>query len=380
MFRRVVSAMCSMIVIVFRRPLDLMDKICCDYLFPPRTTAQASIEPGVTVLHRFGTQPAQIQVRLFAQSQSLLANIESLSSATGLALTWNDVARKRCEVHQQLAIIESGSLARVLDLLLTPVDLAWSSDDSRMAIQDPNELDDDALANFIWQRADRAARYASTHYAGHPLAPFVSLSIGNAAFRRGDFAAAEAAYRQLLQLPPSSPTRMEAMFNLAKTLGNLDQPRDALKMFYRAADAGQGHPLRAASYLFAGRLHIELGAVNESVRPLMRAAALAEDDLTKQVAAVTLASAYLLADNPHAANTALMRFRKSLVGDAWEGVAALVSSLARLQVAAGTDGLRHGRGLITALQQVQPSDFFGDFGHLLIGACAADQRTAAANG
>ena len=334
---------------------------------PPGPQTAVAIEPGVAVLYRLGPRPAQTQVRIALTRQSLLEIIEVVAEATGLRVNWTEEARTRCQVPGRPVLAENCSLATLLDHLLIPVGVAWTWADGQVLVRRPQGIDNQELSRVMWERAERAARFASSTHPSHRLAPFVYLTIGNASFRRGDHASAEATYRQLLQLPASGPTRIEATFNLAKALWNTGKQHEALQMFYRAADMGQGHPLRAAAYLYAGRLLLESGKITESIRPLMRAASLAQTELGKQAAAVTLSSAYLLADNPHAANTVLMRFRQTLDGNDFEGIAALVAAFARLQVAKPEDRFRHGRAVVTSLHHVSPTDFFGSFGYLVVG-------------
>ena len=99
----------------------------------------------------------------------------------------------------------------------------------------------------------------------------------------------------------------------------------------------------------------------------MRATALATDAATKSTAALTLSSAYFLADNPHAANTVLMEQQAPLKTSAFRGAAALLTGMVQLTVAGESPEDVSGRAVVTALNQVVPEDFFGDSGYLLIG-------------
>ncbi|MGB6043877.1 MAG: hypothetical protein WBF93_12030, partial [Pirellulales bacterium] len=160
----------------------------------------------------------------------------------------------------------------------------------------------------------------------------------------------------------------EASFNEAKAhllLGDLNGSRIA---FLEVVDALQGHPLEPAAYLYIGRLDLDSGKPRVASTALKRALSLSTQKEIRQVAAVTLASAYLLWEKPHAANGVLMEHHAILDNSPYAATAAFLSALARFNA---LDDLQRnevtGRNLIVTATHTDAKTFFGMHGFLLLG-------------
>ncbi len=154
----------------------------------------------------------------------------------------------------------------------------------------------------------------------------------------------------------------------------LGHPDEARQMFLRTVDAGQSsNPIRVASYLYTGRLLIEMGRSKNAVNLLMRGLMLSENTDLEPRAAMALASCYLLTSQPQAAASVLMERRDKLDTETYRDAAAFLSTAATFNAAILADRReREGQKVLGALSRFDASKQFGCHWNLIAAAIAEE--------
>ena len=296
--------------------------------------------------------------------------------ATSMGWQWSAGEEVRQVLHARTARIhlQDVTVEALLTLLLEPLHLTWEYNQRMLTIRRVEVAPDTATSTpDDYGRMERSLRSVLAFYPNHVLAPHAYLALGNLAVVQNQFDRAASAYREVAQRFPSHSIGQLAFFNLAKLMLRQQRTTEAMDAFYRVIDERTGQTLEPATYLFLGRLHLEAGNLREAVRELSRALSLATSAETASAASLTLASAYLLMDNPHSANMALMERRDMLQDEGNRELAALLAAVARLRAdSSETEIYRRGRDVTSAIAHVAPADFFGDFGYLLLGDVYAE--------
>lgn len=319
----------------------------------------------IDVLYQIGQQPSQTQLNVWLQRQPVTGSIEAVADKLGLAVRFSAAAKDALLNREQAIQLPNASLATFLDLMLAQFDLVWNFEDQQLSIVSTAECE---KSQVLADRAARTLRRAVAEFPNSPLAPFVYLALGNSAYLQRDWLEAEGHYRQILRQYAEASVAVEANFNLAQVNVALGNRQDALNTFYNVVDMAPGHYLATPAYVYVGTMHIESGNVAAAIRPLLRAAKLSHTPVDEAIAATTLASAYLLADNHHAANTVLMEYRTAVAEGSQRRAAALIAAMARLETSASATGsIQQGRALVTAINRVAPSDFFHAASWLVVG-------------
>jgi hypothetical protein len=138
-------------------------------------------------------------------------------------------------------------------------------------------------------------------------------------------------------------------------------------------DRSPGHELALLACLRIGRLYLEDNDPVGATRPLRRAMAAAPQSGTLAGAAVTLAAACLLTDNPRAARAALREARDSLTAEPYRGTAAFLDALARYRLLPESRrGHRESGEVLAAILAFREPAVLGPAGALLIGRAYGD--------
>lgn len=328
-------------------------------------------DPPLAELHvalRFGESPTDVQIRGRADEQPVRHLVQALAALLDLSL--HDSPPVRQLLAGRTAAMHTSGIAAgsALDALLYPLGLTWElRSENELFIQPVQATPDGNPQASQLAVTRRALHDAVTAHPNHHLAPLSYLLLGNLAVASVEWDAGLAWYQQAMRQHPLSPYRAELWMNQAKVYmlqGQLDAAREAL---YHVVDGSRGHPLEGVAYLFLGRLLLEEGETHLAIRPLLRAASLSQSSI-QAASATSLASAYILTGNPHAAALALQEYSTALVGSHQHDVAAYLSSLARYEASRSQpDHLMQGRALVASATHVRPKQFFGDYGYLLIG-------------
>lgn len=264
----------------------------------------------------------------------------------------------------------------VLDALLTPSELTWSFVDGvvriemrqktvpeRSADQESqlSEGADESLSRSQLKTALRFQRLAVNLAPDHPRSAVSYVLQGTTAARLGEIEQAVGLLQSTVELFPRSPARGVATFNLGKAALIQGDRQNALKYFYATVDNASGVEADTLAYLYIGRILLENDVPEHAIGPLMRGLALAEETKYEAAAALLLAEAWLLKGNANGANTVLLDHRAAFelnentaqVSSArkrnQKQRAALISNLARFWGSTGSQRIREGRAVLTAL-------------------------------
>jgi tetratricopeptide (TPR) repeat protein len=216
-------------------------------------------------------------------------------------------------------------------------------------------------------------RFACTYSSHHPWAVASALELGRVAAYRGEPEAGIRNIRKAIEQFPRSDFLAVGWFNLGKLELQMGRHEESLQAFYRAADLLSAQSLEPVSYLYVGRLHLERELPREAISPLTRALVLAEGTPYESMAALQLASAYLMLQHYQRANEILMEHRSSFKVPSRHDQAAFLCSLIRYRAAVDeTDRFREGATLIGTLTNLNVKDCFGGHWWYLAGLAYRD--------
>ena len=321
-------------------------------------------------LHGKSRTPRSTLLSVGYPNQPGIGLIDLLSSATGWKFQPSEPAvevlsAKRINVH-----LRDKTAAELLWLVLEPVGLSWSFENDTVVIDRPEAFDRMSLKQLLQQRTRDLLLNAITESPSHKLAPYAYLALGNLSMIEGRFDAAATFYNELGEKHENHEMHYLASYNLAKLSLIRNQKKEASRGFYRVVDMGPSASLIALSYMFLGRISMEQNDLAEAKKEFSRCLVSARDPDVEATAAATLASAYLLDDEPgsaEAANAILMDHREPLGREDYLTRAIFLSSLTRFRTAIRPSEIqRRRRELTSAVMRVEPETFFGDFGFLLV--------------
>ena len=328
---------------------------------------------GVRVLSRIQNDPTTIRVAIRFDDKPLPSLVEELLSEVSLQLQWESLLRPQRPIS--LVVVDS-DLATVLDGLLEPIGLTWIADGMRVRILETRKLPSDVRSQEALRRAKRQCHNALALFPDHPASIQSYFLLGNIAFLSGDDERASEYYRQILRNSRDLEVLGDTWFNHAKALFRRGLADDANTAFTKVVDHARGRDVEAIAYLYLSDAAANVGDVDLAVKHVVRAVSIAKETEVRQLAVVTLAAAYLMAENPLAANRTLMDHRNLLKFSPFHGNAIFLSSLARLRAASDlTERFHRGRTLTESLPEVVPERFFTSMGVILLGQAYAEIGT-----
>ena len=339
---------------------------------------QTSANPqrtSVSLVYQYGFDPTEIQLAAQLPKSPVRSLVEQLANAAKLQVVWSQAADKVAMGRATALASSSANLAVLLDTLLTKYDLIWQMSENSIQILSRAEFSSPEKLRKIDNRiAQRLLQHSVANHPEHSLAFFAHLALGNLQFEKEEYASAAAIYRHCIERFPRSTNTSIAEFNLAKSLMNGGDRSDALDLFFQVGDGTHGHPIQSPTNAFAGQLLLEDGNVSDSVRPLMRALSTATTPSANSRSALLLASAYLSADNPHAATQVLMESRDMLKdNDRVAALGAFLNAYAIFKVANDDVGIsQSGRNLINSLSDLDGAFDLEEYWYLLIGRALHD--------
>lgn len=307
--------------------------------------------------------------------------IDEIIAACGLEASWSRVASQA--VRRQVTDVKVGSksASTVLDFLSSETDLLWTEKDGKILIKSGTEATAAEQNNWDRERARRALWGAITAYPESRLSPFAVLALGNLD-QLTDPIEATARYDEALRQTRVSSVRLAAVFNRSKVAMRANRLDEAAAGFDSAAQFGNGTVIAAVALLHHAKLELEIGNYKRAVSPLLRAVAYldvssaaaakihrwTDRDDALAMTAHTLSVAWLMNDNPMAANEALMRHRKVLKTEPFRDATAFLTALASYRLTnTEPERLAEGRPLVTAVTRMTPQSLFSSVGTALIG-------------
>ncbi|HWG43732.1 MAG TPA: tetratricopeptide repeat protein [Gemmataceae bacterium] len=321
---------------------------------PPEIVA---VQPGTASL-----------VRISVNQMPLASLLDRLAEQAHLRIDWTARARQQIEGRSVVVALEQTSLTDALRVLAEPLGLVWTIQSGKLAFSSEEEASPAALKLLRLDNARRALREAVLLYQRHPLTPAAYLELGDLEALAGRIDEALAWYGRLIREWPRTPLVIEAQFNLGLLHTRRSDRAAARQAFYRVVDRAPAHELAPLAYWRIGRIYLDEGDPQQALSPLRRALRSGPGSPTHAAAAITLAAAHLLTDNPRAANTVLLEHRELVSQEHYRNAAAFLDTLARFR--AITDRRmrqRESSELLTALLTVRDDPIVGPSGLVLMG-------------
>jgi TolA-binding protein len=314
-------------------------------------------------------------VRIFVTQMTLTSVLDRLAEQARLRIEWSALARRQVEDRSLIVALDGTSLPEALRLLVEPLGLVWNLEDGKLSFTSEEETASKVLKSRRLDNARRVLRNALHNYPRHALTPEAYLELGNVEAATGHLDEAIGWYGRVTREWPRSPLLVEAHYNLGLILYRQGDRAAARQAFYRVVDRAPAHELAPLAYWRVGRIYLEEGEPEQALSPLRRAGSLPSGVWgqggawsAQAAAALTSASAYLLTDNPRAANAVLRENREVVNHDRYRNAAAFLDTLARFRTA--TDQRRRQReavDLLAALMAVHDDPLLGPEGLALMG-------------
>ena len=239
--------------------------------------------------------------------------------------------------------------------------------EGRLEISSEHELPQGILRPYRATLAQRALRDALLACPGQTLTPAAFLELGNFDFRKDNLADAVGWYERLIRECAHSPETLEAHYNLGLAQRRLGEHAAARSAFYHVVDQAPGHELAPLAYFKVGMDFLEdEGDPIQAVTPL-RALATSPGSTSQAAAALYLAMAYLMTDNPGAAGTILADNREQVRQARYRQAAAFLEALAHYRALPRGRDDREASDLLAAALAMSEDQVLGPPGRLLLG-------------
>jgi tetratricopeptide (TPR) repeat protein len=255
----------------------------------------------------------------------------------------------------------------LLDQLFAPYAVVWRFHEQGIAVEHRRELTPEERRSFDLDHAQRLLRYLQMNVSSVPDRQVALMHDGNNCYLDSDWQTAANKYQAAAELQPSGELSALLYFNTALLHLAGGESQRALDQFYRSLDQTLSHPLQAAAYGMIAELELEAGRPSQAITTAARGLRLASDPGIVTQNAMALAKAYLLEDEPYAANQVLFDSAAQISDGRVRRVASVLGAHARFQAIKPFSGLqREGERLVLTLAAMQPGDPQDFIEHILI--------------
>ncbi len=266
----------------------------------------------------------QIDVNLPAQT---FQNVfQQIAGGPGWTVVVTTAARQRLAGRSKSILVTSQPVDLLLDLLSLSEDLAWRLQGQELRIDraTPAELAD--LRSRC--SAGLLARFSDSFPADRRN-PWCHTAQGNLALEAGQPDAAAQHWHEAWRLGATGELAAGLLVNRSRLDERLGRLEDARQGLYDAIDSTWNLGLQGEAWSRIAGLALARGAFDEARQAASRSARLASSDVARCEAALALATAYLLEENPWAANQVIFEHRELMAGSQAEAVAAFLGSFSR---------------------------------------------------
>ncbi len=344
------------VVTSLNNPIDYLNMIDqpppADAFDPPKT-------PTSKILQRPSDSVSTISVTVSVGLQSVPLLLSQVTELAELELQLSEKTQEVIAGRSRLVEIQSTTLSSYYDQLLISFGLVWKQVDNVIYVVSIDELDDDNLfREFQFQSALRSFRRFEIDFPDNPFRKAATLSRARIAVLADDFDRASNLFRELEQSHPVGETRAKSFFNEAKLSLLLNRPEEAIELLYRAIDQTSEANVEASGYCLLSQLHVTTREIKEAVRTGRRGLATAVTLEQRQSAALSLARAYLLDNDPYSANMTLFRNREMIIDPIHRLAAAFLGAYARSIGGSDSENVQIAKNrLLTALSVMQLDEF-----------------------
>ncbi len=294
----------------------------------------------------------------------LLADIERLAELK-VELT----ERAKSTTVGRLTNIDTNAmpLSLLMDQSLEFLQLAWSQEGETIRVMHRDELTAQDSASFHLGKTQRILQQIQMLFPNGSVRTSALMNDANNCRLSGQWEAAAEKYRAAREAEPMHELSAKLYFNSA-TLDLLNGDKlAALHACYMTLDQTLVTSLQAQVYAMIAELELELGQPQKAITAGGRGVRRAQDAKILTRAALTLARAYLIADDPDSANSVLFNHSDQINGAKPQRLATVFSTYARYLRVRPQNGLQdEGQRLVMALAALQPDDVTDFIDSLLI--------------
>ena len=330
--------------------------------------------PVFEVLQRSVDTPDGCFVRMNQPKVGVLALLTEMVSECGFQSQLSQEATLAIQGHGQSVIVSDKSLSLLLDGICMRFGLVWKPTGTNIVISSREEADPADALEFARSQTERVLRWAILTSPDSSQAHSSQLLLGVMSFDRKQYAEASHVFQVYLERHPHTMLTGLAAFNLAKCYLRNGQYDEAEQAMLRGVDHTHSTlDTRIAAYMQLGRLRLETGNIKAALSTLVRGLSQSRGHKSEGDISILLASAYLLADNPQAANSILMERRTLYRSAEQKGTTAFLSSYCRLRRAADPARIaRETRAVVSSLAYFRPGRMYGKHWYLLAAAAYED--------
>lgn len=293
----------------------------------------------ISVLDRATDGLDSIIVDVDTQLVPISKLLRSLTSECGMDLMINPATELALACQSKIVNVRRMPSSMVLDSLLLPQNLLWLHEENGVKVFSFDE-DQQLTRRYYLAAADRFfGRFHGLFPNDYRVASAL-MSRGNLKQVSGDLKATAEFYQRALEAEPNEELLAKLFFNIANNELGFGHIEQSLRYFYRALDQSRDSGLQSAAYWNVGQLFLATRELREAIKATGRSLKLARTDQQKRQAALTMARAYLLSNQPLSANQVLFEHRKSFEGSQQEHTAAFLGSFSRYIGMSDEDNLR----------------------------------------
>lgn len=282
------------------------------------------------ILQRPSDAASTITAEISVGLQPVPLLLDQITQIAGLELQISEKARDTIAGRSRVVHVDSTTLSSYYDQLLISFGLVWQQADQTIYVVHAGELNEPNMwMDFQFQSAARSFRRFEIDFPSDPFRKAATLSRARIAMLAHDYNRAANLFRELEQSQPIGEVKAKSYFNQAKLSQLLNRPEEAIQLYYRAIDQTMEANVEASGYCMLSQLHITTGEIKEAIRAGRRGLATAVTLDQRQEAAVNLAKAYLLDNDPFSANMTLFRNRSMIKEKNHRMIAAFLGAYAR---------------------------------------------------
>lgn len=325
--------------------------------------------PSFDLLDRLGNKPHEIHVRCRVADISAGALLEQLARVTRLKIVVAQDARTMLDQIRLKVDTRDIDVATFLDAVVEPRRMTWQPQGDEIRIRFDRDVPRNEKLAAIRTQAERISLTSITVHPDHRLYEQTFVGLGNVAYWTKRYQEAAAYYTELTLRGASPSASKASWFNLAKVYWQLNRREECREALINTVDQAAGKKIESVAYYLLGLLDLEDFRPPEATRHFGRALSLSKDDRLRTRAALDMAAAQLIADNPKAANAVLTEYRGLIRVEPVRPPAVFLNAYARFQAAANSQQrIDEGQDLVASIAHVQPRDFDRSIGIFLLGS------------
>jgi tetratricopeptide (TPR) repeat protein len=336
-----------------------------------------SKDTNYVVLVGSADDPQSGRVTAAVSQGALLHLIDRLATKAKLKVDWSESAKKIASERGAALTVEdvpvSDMLLDVILPLTDPLGILPTIKNNTLRLTTEAEMSPEAVAAYRTETAKRALTIAVTSNPGHRLTAAAYLELGNLDSRAGRLKDAGERYIHLCYEYRRSPLLIEASYNLGLVRLKQWEMPEARAAFYTARDHAPGHELAPLALLQVGRTFLLEGTPEQAIKPLRDALAVSGGTAIEPAAALTLAAAQLLTDQPQAASRTVREHRESIGQQPYRTTGIFLDAYAQFMAVKSKASAHEASELLAALWAVEQKEpVLGLVGPLLMGHAYRD--------